>query len=288
MAKNLSTPQFEALRKAHTAPEWQHLPETHAMFCLRDRYLVHAQASTIKVLVKLGLVEKVDADIHEETGEPWTSVYALTEAGELVAVNLEYGGKLSLDYIEFVVGHLKAEAEEKAQQTVKEEPVKKIEKFWPTPTPGGITVTPEGWVEDYYAEKGVDIIEAAKGYVQAWADKVPSGTETIIAKMKCVLADGPCGCTDETPVYTCTGPYLPCPLEVLMEVLAPKDGGPCLVEGVEVVWHAAPEAIVIEKEVDDKFGKVYVVEKVGPVKTQPGDDFKLKTFSGKAMYVKKL
>lgn len=223
--KTLSRPQFEALRKAAPVEEWQDLPEDHALYCLRDRKAVTAQANTIKVLVSLGLVELAEGAISEKTGEPWNSIWALTRAGELIAITMEYGGDLtSLSYIDFVV-----------TQTTEETPE------------DAIVTEPQ--------------LKPAVEYIEQWAAKVPSGTEMLLSKMKCALADGPCGCGEETPVFKCTGPYPPCPMEDLIEMLFSG-----VVEGVVGVEHLSPEAITVDHV-------VYQVEHVGP---------------GKAKYIKKL
>lgn len=105
---------------------------------------------------------------------------------------------------------------------------------------GSIHVTKDT-VQAYYAAKGLDATELAKEWIAAWAAKVEPGTQMILAKMKCTLADGPCGCEPHVYVYKCTGPYPPVPMEIIIEVLFPKDGGPCAVEGVEGLELPAPE-----------------------------------------------
>lgn len=100
----------------------------------------------------------------------------------------------------------------------------------------------------------------AVGYVQAWAAKVPTGTQMMLAKMKCALADGPCGCAEDSTNLKCTGPYLPVPIEVLIHVL--EQG----VEGVQTVSLPSPQAVV-------EGGHVHLVEFMGP---------------GQTLYVKKL
>ncbi|WP_432158560.1 hypothetical protein [Streptomyces sp. bgisy153] len=111
-----------------------------------------------------------------------------------------------------------------------------------------------------------DADEQALAWIQAWADKVPSGTQMIFAKMKCALADGPCGCPEDAYVYKCRGPYPPVPIEIIADLLLPPDGGPCPVAGVEGVMLLAPQAIVVDAHVHE-------VEFMGP---------------GKSLYVKKI
>lgn len=123
-------------------------------------------------------------------------------------------------------------------------------------------------VKAYYAAKGLDAVELAKGYVAQWAAKVPSGTQTLVAKMKCDLVDNSCGCPKGLVHYKCQGPYLPVALEILLEVLA--EG----VEGVETLVLPAPQAHVAD-------GHVQVTEFAGPHSL-------LVNGPAQAMYVKKL
>jgi hypothetical protein len=127
--------------------------------------------------------------------------------------------------------------------------------------PGGITVTKEAV---YKLLPDADSLALA--WIKAWADKVPSGTETVVAKMKCALADGPCGCPEDAYTFKCTGPYLPVPLEILMDWILPSDGYPCLVPGVKGGMLPAPQAVVAD-------GHVREVPFAGP---------------GMALYVKKI
>ncbi|KAB2347371.1 hypothetical protein [Actinomadura rudentiformis] len=106
-ARTISRPQYEALRTAEPVAQWQDLPDTHPMSCLKARHAVCAQLSTIKVLMRLGLVELVEGEVAEETGRPWNAIHALTPAGERVAACLEEGGPLvRLDDIGLVVRNL--------------------------------------------------------------------------------------------------------------------------------------------------------------------------------------
>jgi hypothetical protein len=116
--------------------------------------------------------------------------------------------------------------------------------------PSSIT-TPLSKSYEYYAWKGQDPVVLAVEYVQAWAAKVPVGTQMILAKVKCALADGPCGCPEDSTIFKCKGPNPPVGVEILLDVL--KKG----VEGVEMLMLPAPEAIVGD-------GHVHFVEGVGP------------------------
>jgi hypothetical protein len=139
---------------------------------------------------------------------------------------------------------------------------------------GSITV-PKSTVVGYLEAKGIDPVATAVQYIEAWKAKVPSGAQMTIAKMKCALADGPCGCPEDAKTYKCKGPaYLPVPIEVLMGVLFPEDGGACVVEGVEALMLPSPEAIVVD-------GTVHEVEFVGPHSLLAGGP-------GKVAYLKKL
>jgi hypothetical protein len=106
--------------------------------------------------------------------------------------------------------------------------------------PGNITL-PKSTVYDYFTEKGIDAGDVVKAWIEAWADKVPSGTQMILAKMRCTLAGGPCGCPPHAYIYKCQGPYLGIPVEILIDVLFPPDGSPCAVPGVEGLELPGPE-----------------------------------------------
>ncbi|MEV5204433.1 hypothetical protein [Streptomyces sp. NPDC053720] len=100
----ITRPQFEALRTAGPIAEWQGLPATHPLACLKERHAVFARRSTGNVLIRLGLVEVAEGAISKDTGCPWNQINALTRAGEAIAVSLEKGGELpTLDYIAHVV-----------------------------------------------------------------------------------------------------------------------------------------------------------------------------------------
>lgn len=114
-----------------------------------------------------------------------------------------------------------------------------------------IKTTPAS-VVSHFALKGLDVYAMAKDYVSAWVAKAEPGQTMTVAKMKCVLADGPCGCGPETPIFKCTGPYCPVPLEILKEVLLSGE-----VEGHKAEYLPAPEAIVVD-------GTLYVIDFVGP------------------------
>lgn len=116
--------------------------------------------------------------------------------------------------------------------------------------PGGITV-PLSAAYAYHEAKGWDPVKLAIGYVQAWAAKVPVGTETIFAKLKCELSDELCGCAKDSTNIKCKGPYPPVNIEILMDVL--EKG----IDGVEMLWYPAPQATVVD-------GHVHQVEKIGP------------------------
>lgn len=133
--------------------------------------------------------------------------------------------------------------------------------------PGGITV-PLKTSYAYCEYLGKDPVALATQYFQAWAAKVPAGTETIFSKIKCELADGPCGCAEDSTNAKCTGPYAPVPLEILLDIL--EKG----VEGVGMLWYPAPQCIVVD-------GHVHQVEKIGPHSMQTNT-------TAKAVYVKKL
>lgn len=128
-----------------------------------------------------------------------------------------------------------------------------------TMKPGAITVTPADVVA-YFTAKGWDARGRAESYIQAWADKVPSGTQMLLAKMKCALADGPCGCPEDAFVFKCTGPYLEVPVEIILGVLFPEDGSPCPVDGVAAEYLPAPKYVTGD-------GHVHLVDFVGPAKS---------------------
>jgi hypothetical protein len=109
--------------------------------------------------------------------------------------------------------------------------------------PGDITV-PKAIVYAYFKEKGIDADAVVKAWIAAWADKVPAGTQMILARMKCTLADGPCGCPPDAYIYKCKGPYLGIPVEILIDVLFPPDGSPCSVPGVEGLELPGPEYVL--------------------------------------------
>jgi hypothetical protein len=115
---------------------------------------------------------------------------------------------------------------------------------------GGITV-PLSTIYAYYEGQGKDPVALATEYFQKWAAKVPVGKQMIVAKMKCALADGPCGCPEDSSIYKCTGPYPPVDLFILLDVL--KQG----VEGVEMLILPAPQALIED-------GHLHFVEFVGP------------------------
>lgn len=117
--------------------------------------------------------------------------------------------------------------------------------------PGGIKITKAAIYKRYEA-KGLDADELAIEHIKAWAAKVPVGTQMIVAKMKCALADGPCGCGEDTPVFKCTGPYPPVPHEIIRDWILSG-----LIPGIEGELLPAPEAIIVD-------GHVHVVEFVGP------------------------
>lgn len=79
-------------------------------------------------------------------------------------------------------------------------------------------------VKDHYGLPGLDAVKLAEDYVGAWLAKVESGTTTTLAKMKCALADGPCGCPAEGLAVKCTGPYPPVPVEIILETLKGMGG----------------------------------------------------------------
>jgi hypothetical protein len=97
----------------------------------------------------------------------------------------------------------------------------------------------------------------AEDYIKTWADKVPSGTRMLMAKMKCAMADGPCGCPQDAFLFACPGPYPPVPIEFILGVLFPEDGSPCAVEGVTAEYLLAPKYVVAD-------GHGHHVEFVGP------------------------
>lgn len=104
LPRTITRPQFEALRTAEPIAEWQDLPESHPLACLKQRYAVVAQSNTIKVLMRLGLVEIAEGDVSEATGRPFNQINALTPAGEVIAAALKEGGELpTLDHITHVV-----------------------------------------------------------------------------------------------------------------------------------------------------------------------------------------
>lgn len=130
-----------------------------------------------------------------------------------------------------------------------------------TKKPGGITVTKEAL---YKLIPDADTL--ALTWIKAWADKVPSGTQMILAKMKCTMAAGPCGCPEDAYTFKCTGPHPPVPLEILISRILPPDGSKCLVPGVEGGMLPAPQAVVAG-------GHVHEVPFAGP---------------GMALYIKKI
>lgn len=117
--------------------------------------------------------------------------------------------------------------------------------------PVSIKTTPEA-VLAHFAQKGQDAVQMAKDYIQTWVAKAEPGKTMTVAKMKCVLADGPCGCGPETPIFKCAGPYLPVPLEILKQVLLSGE-----IPGLKAEYLPAPEAIVVD-------GTLYVIDFVGP------------------------
>jgi hypothetical protein len=128
--------------------------------------------------------------------------------------------------------------------------------------PGGIHVT-----EETVYKLIPDADALALAWIKAWADKVPSGTQMILAKMRCALADGPCGCPEDAYTFKCTGPYPPVPLEILMAWVTPLESSPGPIPGVvEGVMLPAPQAVV-------SGGHVREVQFVGP---------------GMALYLKKI
>jgi len=110
-------------------------------------------------------------------------------------------------------------------------------------------------VKAHYALQGLDAVQVAKNYIAAWAAKVEPGTQMILARMKCALADGPCGCAEDSYFSKCTGPYPQVPIEIILEVL---EAG---VEGVEMVWLASSVATVPGD------GHVHIQEQAGPAKS---------------------
>lgn len=101
--------------------------------------------------------------------------------------------------------------------------------------PGGITV-PISTVKAYYEAKGIDWVAEVNGYVKAWIDKVPAGTQMLFARMRCVLADGPCGCPPNAYVSKCKGRDLPVAIELFFELM---DNGS--IDGISIDWLPAPE-----------------------------------------------
>ncbi len=133
--------------------------------------------------------------------------------------------------------------------------------------PSSINLTVEN-AYAHYALKGKDAKALATAYFQAWAAKVPSGTTMLLAKVKCVLAEGDCGCPEDSSIFKCTGPYPPVPVEILKDVL--EQG----VEGIQMAFQPAPEALIVDKH-------VYFVEGVGPHSLLVGGP-------AQAMYITKL
>jgi len=125
-----------------------------------------------------------------------------------------------------------------------------MNKFSPA-QPGTINVAQDAVIQ-HYAEKGNDAWGLAKGWIEAWAAKAEPGTQVPLAKMKCMLADGGCGCPEDSSVYKCTGPYPPVPIEIIVAVLEKGD-----VKGVELLTLPAPEAVITG-------GSVHFAEFVGP------------------------
>lgn len=105
-----------------------------------------------------------------------------------------------------------------------------------------------------------DAEEQALAWIQAWADKVPPGTQMVFAKMKCALAEGPCGCPGDAYIFKCKGPYPPVPIEIIMALILPGDGSPCPVAAVE--GHMAPAPLATFYD-----GHVHEVAFTGPSKT---------------------
>jgi hypothetical protein len=105
--------------------------------------------------------------------------------------------------------------------------------------PGNITV-PTSAVYDLIPDADAKALE----WIEDWADKVPEGTGMILAKMKCTLAEEPCGCPEDSFLYTCMGPNPPVPIEIVMKCLMPEDGSKCSVPGVEGVMLPAPQVVV--------------------------------------------
>jgi hypothetical protein len=114
-------------------------------------------------------------------------------------------------------------------------------------------------------KKYPDAEEQALAWIQAWADKVSPGTQMPFAKMKCTLADGPCGCPEDAYVFKCAGPYPPVPIEIVMDLILPEDGSPCQVAGVEGQMLLASEAVFQDGHLhEEPFtgpGKVLYVKK---------------------------
>jgi hypothetical protein len=121
-------------------------------------------------------------------------------------------------------------------------------------------VTTKDHVKDHYALQGQDAVKLAEEYVAAWVAKVEPGTQTTIAKMKCALADEPCGCAPDSTNSKCMGPNPPVPVEILLEVLESP------VEGVQVMMLPSTGAFIDN-------GHVHYVEFGG---------------SGVTMYLKKI
>lgn len=132
-----------------------------------------------------------------------------------------------------------------------------ITKIKPHHQPGIIGMISKETVYGYYTSKGIDPVAKVTAYFQAWLDKVPAGTLMILAKVKCTLADGPCGCAEDSHVLKCKGPDVKVAIEIVFDVLFPPDGSPCAVKGLEVTKLPAPEAIVVDHTVHE-------VEFVGP------------------------
>jgi hypothetical protein len=132
-----------------------------------------------------------------------------------------------------------------------------ISKIQPHHQPGVLGKLSKETVYEYYAWKGIDPVAVVVDYFTAWLDKVPAGTQMILAKVKCSMADGPCGCAEDSHILKCKGVDVGIAAEIEFDVLFPPDGSPCKVEGLGVTKLPAPEAIVVD-------GTVHEVEFVGP------------------------
>lgn len=99
--------------------------------------------------------------------------------------------------------------------------------------PGGIIVTHED-VYTYYAEKCLNARNKAIAYVEAWSAKVEPGTRMTLAKMKCTLADGPCGCPEDSTLLACKGPYPGVPIEIILQVIRDVEIPDVMLVGVDL------------------------------------------------------